>query len=42
MSHGMREAPGLAPMTLDDLDEVMAIERASFQTPWSLSSQTLS
>ncbi len=22
-------------MTLDDLDEVMAIERASFQTPWS-------
>ena len=37
MSHGMREAPGLAPMTLDDLDEVMAIERASFQTPWSRS-----
>ena len=35
MSHGMREAPALAPMTLDDLDEVMAIERASFQTPWS-------
>ncbi len=25
----------LAPMTLDDLDEVMAIERASFKTPWS-------
>jgi [ribosomal protein S18]-alanine N-acetyltransferase len=25
----------MAPMTLDDLDEVMAIERASFQTPWS-------
>ena len=25
----------LAPMTLDDLDEVMVIERASFQTPWS-------
>jgi ribosomal-protein-alanine N-acetyltransferase len=25
----------LAPMTLDDLDEIMAIERASFQTPWS-------
>jgi ribosomal-protein-alanine N-acetyltransferase len=25
----------LAPMTLDDLDEVLAIERASFQTPWS-------
>jgi ribosomal-protein-alanine N-acetyltransferase len=27
----------LAPMTLDDLDEVLAIERASFQTPWSKS-----
>jgi ribosomal-protein-alanine N-acetyltransferase len=26
---------GLAPMTLEDLDEVMVIERASFQTPWS-------
>jgi [ribosomal protein S18]-alanine N-acetyltransferase len=25
----------LAPMTLADLDEVMAIERSSFQTPWS-------
>lgn len=25
----------LAPMTLDDLDAVMAIERASFPTPWS-------
>jgi ribosomal-protein-alanine N-acetyltransferase len=25
----------LAPMTLEDLDEVMVIERASFQTPWS-------
>ena len=25
----------LAPMTLDDLDQVMAIERASFRTPWS-------
>ncbi len=25
----------LAPMTIDDLDEVLAIERASFQTPWS-------
>jgi len=30
MSHAMREAPTLAPMTLDDLDEVMAIERAAF------------
>jgi ribosomal-protein-alanine N-acetyltransferase len=27
----------LAPMTLDDLDEVLAIERASFKTPWSRS-----
>jgi [ribosomal protein S18]-alanine N-acetyltransferase len=25
----------LAPMSLEDLDEVLAIERASFQTPWS-------
>jgi ribosomal-protein-alanine N-acetyltransferase len=25
----------LAPMTLDDLEQVMAIERASFRTPWS-------
>lgn len=25
----------LKPMTLEDLDEVLAIERASFQTPWS-------
>jgi len=25
----------LAPMTLEDLDEVLAIERVSFQTPWS-------
>ncbi len=32
----MRAEPvAVAPMTLDDLDEVMAIERASFQTPWS-------
>jgi len=30
-----REAPTLSPMTLDDLDEVLDIERASFQTPWS-------
>jgi ribosomal-protein-alanine N-acetyltransferase len=25
----------LEPMTLEDLDDVLAIERASFQTPWS-------
>ena len=25
----------LEPMTLDDLDDVLTIERASFQTPWS-------
>src|SRR3972149_5910503 len=25
----------LAPMTLDDLDDVLAIERVSFKTPWS-------
>ena len=25
----------LAPMTLDDLDEVLEIERLSFKTPWS-------
>jgi len=25
----------LEPMTLDDLDDVLVIERASFQTPWS-------
>jgi ribosomal-protein-alanine N-acetyltransferase len=30
-----QEAPSLAPMTLDDLDEVLEIERASFLTPWS-------
>ncbi len=35
MSQSMGEALSLAPMTLDDLDEVLAIERASFQTPWS-------
>jgi ribosomal-protein-alanine N-acetyltransferase len=29
------ESYGLAPMTLDDLDEVLAIEKASFHTPWS-------
>ena len=35
----MREAPPadvtLEPMTLEDLDDVLVIERASFQTPWS-------
>ena len=35
----MREAPPadltIEPMTLEDLDGVLAIERASFQTPWS-------
>ena len=35
----MREAPPadlmLEPMTLEDLDDVLGIERASFQTPWS-------
>ncbi len=35
MSPGAQEAPNLAPMTLDDLDEVLEIERASFKTPWS-------
>jgi [ribosomal protein S18]-alanine N-acetyltransferase len=31
----MGEAYDLAPMTLDDLDAVLAIEKASFHTPWS-------
>jgi ribosomal-protein-alanine N-acetyltransferase len=31
----MPEPYGLAPMTLDDLDDVLAIEKASFHTPWS-------
>jgi len=35
----MREAPPvdltLEAMTLEDLDDVLVIERASFQTPWS-------
>lgn len=35
MSQGMGDVFSLAPMTLDDLDEVLEIERASFQTPWS-------
>jgi ribosomal-protein-alanine N-acetyltransferase len=30
-----RDALHLSPMTLDDVDEVLDIERASFQTPWS-------
>jgi ribosomal-protein-alanine N-acetyltransferase len=29
------EPLAIMPMTLEDLDEVLAIERASFQTPWS-------
>jgi ribosomal-protein-alanine N-acetyltransferase len=29
------EPVALEPMTLEDLDDVLAIERASFQTPWS-------
>jgi ribosomal-protein-alanine N-acetyltransferase len=28
-------APVIDPMAVDDLDEVLAIERLSFQTPWS-------
>ena len=28
-------APTVRPMTVEDLDEVLAIERVSFQTPWS-------
>ena len=28
-------APLIEPMSVDDLDEVLAIERLSFQTPWS-------
>ena len=35
MSAGMSEPFSMAPMSLDDLDEVLAIERVSFQTPWS-------
>ena len=35
MSQGEQDALSLAPMTLEDLDEVLEIERASFQTPWS-------
>ena len=35
MSQGTSEPLALSPMTLDDLDDVLAIERQSFQTPWS-------
>jgi ribosomal-protein-alanine N-acetyltransferase len=29
------DLPFIVPMTLEDLDAVLAIERASFKTPWS-------
>jgi ribosomal-protein-alanine N-acetyltransferase len=35
MSKDDVQAITLAPMVLDDLDDVLEIERASFQTPWS-------
>ena len=35
MSQNDDQAITLAPMVLEDLDEVLEIERASFQTPWS-------
>jgi ribosomal-protein-alanine N-acetyltransferase len=35
MTSSLREPPRLSLMTLEDLDDVLAIERASFQTPWS-------
>ena len=35
MIPNVSEPLSAAPMTLDDLDEVLAIERVSFQTPWS-------
>jgi ribosomal-protein-alanine N-acetyltransferase len=35
MSQEMKDGLSLGPMTLDDLDDVLGIERASFQTPWS-------
>ena len=37
MSAGTHEPLAMAAMTLDDVDEVLVIERASFQTPWSRS-----
>ena len=35
MNPNARDLFSLGSMTLEDLDEVMAIERVSFQTPWS-------
>ena len=35
MTPGAQEPLILSPMTLDDLDEVLEIERVSFKTPWS-------
>ena len=35
MSPSMADPVSMAAMTLDDLEEVLAIERVSFQTPWS-------
>ena len=35
MSRSMADPISMAAMTLDDLDEVLAIEWVSFQTPWS-------
>jgi ribosomal-protein-alanine N-acetyltransferase len=32
---GAPEPPAIGPMRLDDIEEVLAIERASFHTPWS-------
>ena len=37
MSLGVADPISIAAMTLDDLDEVLDIERVSFQTPWSRS-----
>lgn len=37
MSAGTSEPLAMAAMTLDDVDEVLVIERSSFQTPWSRS-----
>ena len=35
MSPSMADPITMTAMTLDDLDEVLSIERVSFQTPWS-------
>jgi len=35
MSRNSREPLSIGAMTVDDLDEVLGIERESFQTPWS-------